>query len=662
MSNTCGGFDRGKMGPEPGKPLSSAPGSRAIVPPEWNTQQAVDLYGLERWGEGYFRIDEEGRVVVSPQREAGKGAPLTAILTQLAQRDIHPPVSLRFPQILSDRISLLHESFLSSMRECGYKGSLRLVYPMKVNQRKQTVEELVEAGRAWNYGLEVGSKPELLCALAMETPKQSLLVVNGFKDEEYVELAASGVELGKNVVIVLDKLDEAKLVAKVLKEYDSPPMIGIRLKLNAKGGGKWAEATGEQAKFGLTMPELLQAVKTLKEADLLDRVRMVHFHIGSQVTDIKRIHQGLTEGARIYCKLRKRGVPVELVNVGGGLGVDYDGSGTTSPSSMNYDIREYTNSVAYTLQGVADEEGVPHPTIVSESGRAVVAYHGLFVTEIIKRVPDELPLEDHLPSEGDHRNLFELKATLDRVALHNYQEAYHDAMGLRESAMQRFNLGVLSLEERAKAEVLFRHTAFRVLACAQQDDNMTEEFLALQKILQHKFIANFSVFQSTPDVWGVKQLFPVVPLVRHTEQPTEFGTIVDITCDSDGEINRFIDEEETKSTLELHPLVNGPYPVGVFLTGAYQDTLGDFHNLFGRVHEAYVNVDKDGSVGLDKVVEGDSVEEVLWFANWELGELHEHMKGHLARKVEKGELTSERAEEISDGFRVALRGYTYLER
>lgn len=632
------------------------------MPQDWNTGMADELYGVSRWAEGYFRIDKQGRLSVSPQRGEGKGVAIVEILERLAEQDVNLPVSLRFPQILRDRISLLHESFLGSMKECGYKGGLRLVYPMKVNQRKETVVELVEAGESWNYGLEAGSKPELITALAMETPKESLLVVNGFKDQEYVELAASGMELGKNVVIVLDKLDEARLVARTLKDHDRLPMIGIRLKLNAKGGGKWADATGEQAKFGLTVPELLSAVRTLREAGLEDRVRMIHFHIGSQVTDIKAIHAGLAEGARTYAKLRKMGLPVELVNVGGGLGVDYDGSGTTSASSMNYDLREYTNSVAYTLQGIADEEGVAHPTIVSESGRAVVAYHGIFVTELFKRVPDELSLEDHLPVEGDHRGLFEMEATLRRVRLDNYQEAYHDAVALRENAMHRFNLGVLGLEERAKAEVLFRHIAFKVLECARADDNMTEEFLALQRILQHKFIANFSLFQSTPDVWGVKQLFPVMPLTRLGEAPTEFGTVVDITCDSDGEIAQFVDEEGPKDTLELHTLDEGPYPVGIFLTGAYQDTLGDFHNLFGRVHEAYVTVTPSGEPSIDKVVPGDSVEEVLWFVNWEIGELHEHMKRHLARKVAKGDLDEERAAQISEGFRVALDGYTYLER
>lgn len=629
---------------------------------EWDVERSSGLYGLERWGADYFRIDKRGDVVVSPQRDGGQGAAVAGILAALAKQDVHPPVSLRFPQILRDRIALLHESFLGSMQECGYKGGLRLVYPMKVNQRKETVLELIQAGETWNYGIEVGSKPELLSALALDTPKESLLVVNGFKDREYVELATSGVELGKNVVIVLDKLDEAPLVADVLKSHDRLPMIGIRLKLSAKGGGKWAEASGEQAKFGLTVPELMRAVKILEDAGLTEQVRMIHFHIGSQVNDIKRIHAGLTEGARTYAKLRKMGLPVELVNVGGGLGVDYDGSGTTTPSSMNYDLREYTNSVAYTLQGVADEEGVDHPTIVSESGRAVVAYHGLFVTEVIKRVPDELPLQEHLPVEGDHRALFELQATMQRVRLDNYQEAYHDAVALRESTLQRFNLGVVGLEQRAKAEVMFRHTALRVLQCAREDDNMTEEFLNLQKSLQHKFIANFSVFQSTPDIWGVKQLFPVMPLTRLGKEPTEFGTVVDITCDSDGEIKRYVDESEPKDTLELHPLDNGPYPVGIFLTGAYQDTLGDFHNLFGRVHEAYVHVDQNGAARVDKVVPGDSVEEVLWMVNWELGELDQQMRASLARKVERGQLEKERAAQIAEGFRVALDGYTYLER
>lgn len=633
----------------------------AVVSPRWSTEESADLYGPDRWGEGYFRVGADGSLLVTPTREPDRATSVVEIVKQLAARDIHPPFTVRFPQILEDRIRRIHESFLRSMDEFDYKSGLRLVYPMKVNQRKEVVQELLRSGDPWNYGLEVGSKPELLSALALETPDDALLIANGFKDTEFVELAASGVELGKNVIVVLDKLDEAHLVTKVLKEQPHKPHLGIRVKLAARGHGKWAESGGERAKFGLTVPELLHALEILKKAGLADRIKMIHFHIGSQVSDIKRIHAGVQEAARIYCKLHRMGIPVDTVDVGGGMGVDYDGSGTASSASINYDMREYTNTIVYTLRTVADEEGVPHPTIVSESGRAVVAHQSMLVLELLKRVPEEMPLDQALPAEGDHRIVHELNESLGGITLKNYPEAYHDALSSRDEAMQRFNLGVLSLSERAKAETLFRAIAAKVLKFADRDDNLTDEFLDLRKMLQHKFIANFSLFQSTPDVWGVRQVFPIMPLTRLDKRPSEFGTIVDITCDSDGEIRRFIDVVDVKDTLELHELDDDPYHIGIFLTGAYQDTLGDFHNLFGRVHEAYVTLDENGRPSVDRLVEGDTVEEVLWLVNWERGELMDLMRDQLRKKARSGLLTDERAAEVIEGFRVALDGYTYLE-
>lgn len=631
------------------------------MPTRWSADDASELYGPERWGAGYFHIGKAGRLHVSPTGPKGPSVALTQVIEQLAKRDIYAPFTLRFPQILSDRIQQIHESFLASMTDLGYNSGLRLVYPMKVNQRKEVVQELLKCGNRWGYGLEVGSKPELLSAMALDLAPDALLIANGFKDPEFIELAASAVELGKNVIVVLDKLDEAAMVTKVLKGAQHLPQLGIRVKLAARGHGKWADSGGERAKFGLTVPELLHAVQVLRDAGLADRVKMIHFHIGSQVSDVKRITAGVQEAGRIYAKLRRMGLPVDTVDVGGGMGVDYDGSGTASSASINYDMREYTNTIVYTLKTVADEEDVPHPTIVSESGRAVVAHQSLLVMDIMKRMPEPMPVENHHPVEGDHRSVHELFETLGSVTLKNYPEAYHDALSSRDEALQRFNLGVLSLEERAKAEILFREVASKVLRCAERDDNLTDEFLELRKSLQHKFIANFSLFQSTPDIWGVHQLFPIMPLERLDKRPSEFGTIVDITCDSDGEIRRFIDVVDVKDTLELPNLDHGAYPVGVFLTGAYQDTLGDFHNLFGRVHEVYVTVPEDGVAQIDNVVEGDCVEEVLWLANWERGELVEQMQSSLNAQVEAGKLGKKRAAEVLAGFRVALDGYTYLE-
>lgn len=631
----------------------------------WTIDDAEELYGTARWGEGYFRIDDKGRLMVTPQGADGPAAPVEDIVATLKAQGHNAPLTLRFPQVLEDRIRSLHESFLGSMKEYGYGSDLRLVYPMKVNQRKEVILELLRCGAPWHYGLEAGSKPEILSAIACDPDPRSLLIVNGFKDREFVELAADAAELDKTVIVVIDKMDEAALLVDVLGERRRQgraiPHIGIRLKLHARGGGKWAESGGERAKFGLTIPELLHAVRVLKAAGLDDRVKMVHFHIGSQIVDIKRIQTGVLEAARTYAKLRGMGLPVDTVDVGGGLGVDYDGSGTASSASRNYDLREYTNTIVYTLKTVAEEEGVPHPTIVTESGRAVVAYQALLVVELLKKIPQEMPLEDAAPQDDDHRLLQEMRATLDGATLKNYPEAYHDGVALRDELTQRFNFGLVDLETRGKCEILFRHLAHKVLRFAERDDNLTDEFLELRKALQEKFIGNFSLFQSTPDIWGVKQLFPIMPLGRLDTRPKQFGTIVDITCDSDGEIRKFIDVVDVKDTLELHAIEEGPYHVGVFLTGAYQDTLGDFHNLFGRVHEAYVHVGDDGSHKVEKVVEGDSVDEVLWLVNWERGELAEKMAETLNGRIASGDVDKKTAERILATFREAMDGYTYLE-
>ncbi|MBW3582493.1 MAG: biosynthetic arginine decarboxylase [Euryarchaeota archaeon] len=632
------------------------------MPPSWTLDDAEDLYGTGRWGEGYFRVGNDGRLHVTPTRDAKLSTSITSIIESLVARGYDTPISLRFPQILEDRIRNMHETFRASMQEYGYQGDLRLVYPMKVNQRRELVLELLDVGAKYHYGLEAGSKPEILAAMACDTDPKSLLVINGFKDEEFIELAVAAVELGKTVIVVMDKVDEAELLVRVLKDVEHKPFIGVRVKLLAKGGGKWIESSGERAKFGLTVPEVVHAMEVLKAGGLADRMKMVHFHIGSQITDIKRVHAGVVEAGRIYASLRKMGFPVDTIDTGGGLGVDYDGSGTASQASRNYDLREYTNTIVYSLREVADEAGVPHPTIVTESGRAVAAYQGLLAMELLKRMPEERPLSEAEPAPGDHKIVHDMRATLDNITIKNYPEAYHDAIALKDELTQRFNFGMVTLGDRGKAEIMFRHIARKVLHFAERDDNLLDEFLELKKLLQQKYIGNFSLFQSTPDIWGVKQLFPIMPLDRLKERPTEFGTIVDITCDSDGEIRKFIDVMDVKDTLELHELDERPYYVGVFLTGAYQDTLGDFHNLFGRVHEAYVRVTEDGGHTLDKFVEGDSVEEVLWLVNWQEGELYERMCDVIEKKVVDGRIAADRASEVKETFKAALEGYTYLEK
>ena len=573
---------------------------RASAParPRLEGQQFSDaaaLYGIPNWGKGFFAVSEDGDLLVRPTRESSRGISLKQIVDDLVLRGISTPLVIRFPQILSAAVANLNEAFGRAIAEYGYESVFRGVFPIKVNQKRVVVEHIIEAGRRYGYGLEAGSKPELLAAISADLAPDSLITCNGYKDETFVRMALNAVRMKKKVVLILEKVSELERILTVARGRGVRPLLGMRAKLYARGSGKWAKSGGESAKFGLTTPEMLEAVKILKSKRMLDCMVMLHFHIGSQITDIRKIKDAIREAGRVYAKLRALGVPIQYLNLGGGLGVDYDGSKTAFDSSMNYSVQEYANDVVYTIQQICEEEKVPAPILVTESGRAVTAYHSVFVTNVLDvadRIEHGRRVQVH---PGDPTVLQELAGISNSVNAKTLRESYHDALQYKEELFTLFNLGHLSLEDRSKGEILFWQICEKIHRDLKNLKEVPEEFEDMETMLADKYVLNFSVFQSLPDIWAIDQLFPILPIHRLNERPAEFGTLADITCDSDGKIEKFIDLRDIKETLPLHSLRNGdPYYIGVCLMGAYQDVLGDLHNLFGEAHEALVTVDGGG--------------------------------------------------------------------
>ena len=581
-------------------------------------EQTVETYGIENWGAGYFDVNRKGNLVVRP----GEGDPRTAdvreIIDDLARRGITAPVLLRFPQLVAAQVRKLQRAFVKSIREFEYQGAHMCVYPMKVNQQRSVVEEYLREGSRYDFGLEAGSKPELYAALALEQSPDSLLVLNGFKDEEFIELAFAGARAGKRVVVVIEKLSELDHILRIAEAHEgNAPMIGMRVKLYSKGSGRWEKSGGEAAKFGLTTTELLEVINRLKDAGRTDMLRLLHFHIGSQLTDIKRIKNAMKEAARVYAKVHQMKVPIDLLDVGGGMAVDYDGSKTAFDSSANYSAQEFANDVIYTIKQVCDDENVPHPTIIQESGRFLSAYHAILVTNVLDEI--ETVVEDITPieiDEDDPQVVIELGELREAISIKNYREYYHDALEHREELFTLFNLGLISLEDRAKGEVLFWDVCERADRYAQQSKYVPEEFDDLRRLLCAKYLTNFSVFKSVPDHWALDQLFPIVPIQMLNKPPTEFATLCDITCDSDGVVDKFVDLHDVKQTLELHKLVPGePYYLAFMLVGAYQEVMGNNHNLFGAPNEAQIHIDEEGYL-IKKVIRGTTVGEAAGRARY----------------------------------------------
>ncbi|MEP7038824.1 MAG: biosynthetic arginine decarboxylase, partial [Acidobacteriota bacterium] len=580
---------------------------------------------------------------------------------------INTPVLLRFPQLLLGQIRKLQKSFKNSIKEFDYKGGHMCVYPMKVNQNRSVVEEYLREGRRYDFGLEAGSKAELYAALALEQSEESLLVLNGFKDRDFIKMAFTGAQAGKNVVIVIEKLSELDHTLRFAEEISAEnseaklPMIGVRVKLYSKGSGKWEKSGGEAAKFGLTTTEILEVIRRLSEAGRTDMLQLLHFHIGSQLTDIKRIKNAMREAARTYAKIRQMNITINYLDVGGGMAVDYDGSRTSYESSANYNAQEFANDVIYTIKTVCDDEDVPHPTIIQESGRYLTAYHAILVTNIQDEI--ETVVENLTPmtlDEDDPQVVKELHDLRKSITAKNYREYYHDALENREELFTMFNLGLISLENRGKGEVLFWDVCEKADEFAQQKKYVAEEFDELRRLLCAKYLANFSVFRSMPDNWALEQLFPIVPIHRLNKKPTEYATLCDITCDSDGIVEKFVDLHDVKTVLELHKLEKGkPYYLAMMLVGAYQEVMGNNHNLFGVPHEAHIHIGEDGYI-IKKVIQGATLGDALSIVRFDAGHLHDQFRRTILQRIKDGELTNKEGNGLIEFYESQVSSYTYL--
>ena len=625
-------------------------------------EESAVLYGIPNWGKGYFRVNEDGDLVVHPTLEPSRFVVLKQIVDEVALRGITAPMILRFPQILASAVASLNDAFAHAIEEYGYGNTFRGVFPIKVNQKRVVVEKIIEAGRQYGYGLEAGSKPELLAAIAADLGPECLITCNGYKDEPFIRMALNAVRMKKKVVLILEKVSELDRILQAARDRGVKPLLGMRAKLYARGSGKWAKSGGEAAKFGLTTPEMLEAVKILKAKRMLDAMVMLHFHIGSQITDIRRIKAAIREAGRVYAKLRALGVPIQYLNLGGGLGVDYDGSKTAFDSSMNYSVEEYANDVVYTIKQICEEEGVPEPTLVTESGRAVTAYHSVLITNVLD-VADRIDQHNKVRvTSNDPPVVQELAAVLKAVNAKTLRESYHDAQQYKEELFTLFNLGHLSLEDRSKGEILFWQICARIYRDLKTLKEIPEEFEDMETMLSDTYVMNFSVFQSLPDSWAIDQLFPILPIHRLNERPTEFGTLADITCDSDGKIEKFIDLRDIKETLALHPFhQDEPYYIAFCLMGAYQDVLGDLHNLFGEAHEVLVTVDDEGKAHIDDVLPGESCERVLEYMNYDKTEILDSI-GRQLRRVANRPIKKDEIQAIYKEFEAVFPRYTYLER
>lgn len=634
----------------------------------WSIQDARNLYNIHLWGAKYFDINEAGRVIAKPLRDTGAAVDITDVIEEAKARGLKFPVLIRFQDILRHRVESVNMAFRNSITEFNYQGRYRGVFPIKVNQLREVVEEILDAGKPFDFGLEVGSKPELLAGLALQSQMGSLIVCNGYKDASFIRMALLGTKLGKKVIMVVEKLEELRQIIAVSKQLGVEPVLGIRSRLMSKGGGKWADSAGENAKFGLSTAELLAATEMLKAENLAHCFKLLHFHIGSQVPDILIVKRAVQEAARFYAKLSKMGFQIEFIDVGGGLGVDYDGSRSAFDSSTNYTLQEYTNDIVYYIADVCNAEKVAHPDIISESGRAVVAHHSVLIVEVFGAIEKIRAVEYFQYGENEHalvKELLDIRKNLPKL---NKLEAYHDALERREDAQHMFTLGMLDLPEKAKIENLYWEISRAVVDSFKGQSYVPEEIRKLEDSLGDQYLCNFSVFQSLLDHWALGQLFPIMPVSRLNERPTREATLVDITCDSDGQVNKFIDLRDVRDTLPLHPLIpngNGqcePYYLGFFLVGAYQDIMGDLHNLFGRVNEVHVFLDPDEPAGyyVEEIIEGTTIVQALDAVQYDEKELKRQMKGQIDEAIKSDRMKPSEAMRLLDDYERGLKEYTYL--
>ena len=630
----------------------------------WDIPAAISLYNVDRWGSGYFTINEKGNIQVLPTRNAAAKIDMMDVVEDAKSRGLTFPLVLRFQDLLRDRVETINKAFASAIAESGYKNVYRGVFPIKVNQLREVVEEITDAGSPFHFGIEAGSKPELIAALAMHRDPESLIICNGYKDSLFIQNGLLGRKLGKKVIMVVEKIEELGEILRISKEVGVEPMIGIRVRLAAKGAGKWATSGGENAKFGVSTAELVSASEMLRREGLADALKLIHFHVGSQVPDIGTIKRAVREAARFYAKMAKMGHALEYLDVGGGLGVDYDGSRTAFDSSTNYSLHEYARDIVYNILDVCDAEKVPHPIIVSESGRAIVAHHSVLVVEAFGSIEkDRTPIQIEV-KEIDPKQVAEILEIQKNITQQNRMESLHDAQQIKEQAQSMFDLGLLELESKAKIETVYWQIAKRIVDFCAGMKYVPDEVKELEVSLGDQYVCNFSVFQSLLDHWALGQLFPVMPIHHLETYPERQGTLVDITCDSDGKVSKFIDLQDVKDTLPLHKLRPGePYYLGFFLMGAYQDIMGDLHNLFGRVNEAHVFLDEDEENGwyIEETIEGSTIGEVLTMTQWDQNELGRLMKAQVDSAIKGDRLKPNEAMKLLGSYEKALKGYTYLQ-
>jgi len=627
----------------------------------WKLSDAFETYRVNEWGKGYFGINNLGNVTVMPTKEPEASIDLKELIDQLQARGIQLPILVRFTDILRHRVSEIHAAFQKSIEEFDYKGKYCCVYPIKVNQQRQVVEEILDFGKPFQFGLEAGSKPELLAVMALTNGGNTPIICNGFKDEEFIHMTMLARKIGKNIIPVVEKFTELELIVKQAEITGVRPVIGIRAKLAARGAGRWRSSAGYRSKFGLTLTEMLEAVDYLKQRGMVDCLQLVHFHLGSQITNIRSIKAALTEVGRVYTEMHRIGANVNYIDVGGGLGIDYDGSQSDFESSINYTLQEYANDVVFRIKSVCDDAGVPHPTIISESGRAMVGYHSLLVFDVVGVSNfDRYTVPPQIPDDGPQQ-LADLFAIFQDLKKKNLQESYHDALQAVDEAVNMFNLGTINIEQRALIERLFWAVCSKILRMVRELDYTPEELQGLESMLSDTYFCNFSVFQSMPDSWAIKQLFPIMPIHRLTENPTRKAVLGDITCDSDGKIDQFIDLRDVRNTLQLHEFTGQPYYLGAFLLGAYQEILGDLHNLFGDTNAVHVSLDENNHLNIDEVIKGDTVREVLAYVQYKADELTDRIRKDVEKAVKLGTISIAESREFLDFYQSGLEGYTYLE-
>lgn len=628
---------------------------------KWSIEDAAEMYNIKGWGNGYFSINDAGNVVVTPTEDSAP-IPIIDILQELQVRDISTPVLLRFPDIIHSRISKIHNAFQRASQEYQYNAQNYIIYPIKVNQMKPVVDEILTHGSQYNIGLEAGSKPELHAVLASTTTSQSLIICNGYKDRDYISLALLAQKMGRRIYIVIEKLPELETIIQISKKLKITPNIGIRIKLASTGAGKWETSGGDNSKFGLNSTELLKALEILKDSKMEGALKLLHFHIGSQITKIRKIKNALREASHFYVQIHRMGFEPSFVDIGGGLGVDYDGTRSpSSSSSLNYTIQEYVNDAVSTFVDVANKNGLPHPNVVTESGRSLAAHHSILVFQILEATAPPVYNAKEESTDEAHELTGDLIAILKNLNTTNMLEAWHDTQQTRETALDLFSLGMLNLEQRAKIEALYYSIARQVSIMADGMKHPPEELGTLLKSLSHKYFGNFSLFQSLTDSWAIDQIFPIMPVHLLNERPTNYATLQDITCDSDGKIDNFISTEGRPHQIALHPLREGvPYYIGVFLVGAYQEILGDLHNLFGDTNAVHITSTSNG-YSIDKVIDGESVADVLQYVQYNPKKLVRRVEEWVMGCVKGGGITAEEGREFLSNYRSGLYGYTYLE-